>query len=48
MAFVIAALAATVLAAPAGAQAGATCDGEAATIVGTDGDDVLTLSLIHI
>ena len=41
IAFVIAALAATVLAAPAGAQAGATCDGQAATIVGTDGDDVL-------
>ena len=42
IAFVIAALAATLLAAPAGAQAGATCDGEAATIVGSDGDDVLT------
>ncbi len=35
-------LVASVLAAPAGGQAGATCDGETATIVGTDGDDVLT------
>ena len=38
---VTAAMLATTLAAPAGAQTGATCDGQAATIVGTGGDDTI-------